>query len=73
MFGLVDSIAGPTIAPQLPYAIATVVHLDGTPSHPSTLVTYAGKTKFGCLRYARGLAEEAGHTAILEDAKEKRR
>ena len=37
MFGLVDSIAGPTIAPQLPYAIATVVHLDGTPSHPSTI------------------------------------
>src|SRR2546423_1166445 len=37
MFGLVDSIAGSTIAPQLPYTIATVVYLDSTLSYPSIL------------------------------------
>jgi hypothetical protein len=33
VFGLGCGIVGPL----LPSAIATVVHIDGTPSHPSTL------------------------------------
>jgi hypothetical protein len=40
VFSLVGDIAGPL----LPSAVATVVHIDGTPSHPSIL--YVVKTLY---------------------------
>ena len=49
-----------------PYAITTVVHIDGTPSYPSTLVIDAGNCLAACNKLGR-LKEGTGRTMNLED------